>query len=259
MAGVQRALGAAAGLAGLGLCWSWAHRSLGPFVLPSPTEAALRLAALAGSGEAQAAALSTAVQALSGWLLACLSGFAAAGVAAAMRPVESAGRTLSTVLLGVPPVAWLVLALLWFGPNGAAPAFTVAVAIAPVIFLAALQGLEARDPLLDEMASLFGARPWQRATDIVAPQLLDHLLPAMATALGFAWKVCVMAEVMGSGTGIGGRLATARAHLDLPEAMAWILLVVGLVLGCDLLIVAPLRGWLRRSRAPVTPGAPLHA
>jgi NitT/TauT family transport system permease protein len=60
---------------------------------------------------------------------------------------------------------------------------------------------------------------------------------------------------MSSGTGIGGRLATARAHLDLPETMAWVLLVTLVVLACDLALLAPLRQWLTAARAPLSRAA----
>jgi NitT/TauT family transport system permease protein len=236
------------GLVALWLAWAWCHAALGPFVLPRPEEAARELLRLFASGEAVAALTASGIQALDGWLIGCLLGFVLALVGASSRPAETALRPVATVLLGVPPVAWLVLALLWFGPSGAAPAFTVTVAIFPVVFVAALQGLQSRDPALDEMARLFRAPPLQRFTDVLLPQLLAHLLPAAATALGFAWKVCIMAEVMGSGTGIGGRLATARAYLDLPQAMAWILLIMLLVLACDLALIAPVRCWLALRR-----------
>ena len=108
--------------------------------------------------------------------------------------------------MGVPPIAWIVLALLWFGPDGPGAAFTVAVSILPLVFVAVLQGMNTRAAALDEMALLFRAPPLQRFTDLLFPQLLAQLLPAAASALGYAWKVCVMSEVMGSGTGIGGRL-----------------------------------------------------
>jgi NitT/TauT family transport system permease protein len=249
-----------AGLALLWFAWGWGAQAFGPFVLPRPAEAAKRLLELFGSGDATKALLATGAQALAGWLVACLVGLALALLAAASGAAEAALRPIATVLLGVPPVAWLVLALLWLGPSGGAPAFTTAVAIFPVVFVAALQGFASRDPQLDEMADVFCAPPLQRFTDVALPQLLVHLLPAMATALGLAWKVCVMSEVMSSGTGIGGRLATARAHLDLPETMAWIMLVMALVLVCDIALVAPLRGRLARQRGEaVSQGAPAHA
>jgi len=243
-------------LAGIGALlglWGWGAAAYGPFILPRPGEAFGQLFNLFVSGEAQKALVSTSQQALGGWLIGGLCGFALALGGAFAAGLRLVLQPIAKVLLGVPPVAWVVLAVLWFGPSGFSTGFTVAVAILPVIFIAALQGLESRDASLDEMAQSFGATPAQKFTDILAPQLLAHLLPAIVTALGFAFKVCVMAEVMVSGEGIGGRLSMARAHLDLPEAFAWIILIVLLVLVFDLALIAPLRqilaGWRPAQRA----------
>ena len=225
----------------------------GPFILPRPSEAADALLRLTRSGEVASALKTTAIQSLLGWLAGCLFGAALALLASSSERIRHALGPVATGFLGIPPVAWLVLAFLWFGSSGFMPGFTVAVTIFPVVFLAALQGLDARDPSLAEMAALYHASRTLTFTDIDLPQILDHLLPAAATALGLAWKVCVMSEVIGSGTGIGGRLATARAHLDLPETMAWIVLITLLVLFCDMALIAPLRSWVaaRRDTTPM--------
>ncbi|MFL9829009.1 ABC transporter permease subunit, partial [Rhodoplanes sp. SY1] len=115
----------------------------------------------------------------------------------------------------------------------------------------AAQGVAARDRKLSEMAQVYGAPPLLRLRALLLPQLLDHLLPALATALAFAWKVAVMAEVLGGGVGIGGRIADARAHLDLAETMAWILLAIALLLACDAVLLAPVRRRLAGRRPAV--------
>ena len=46
----------------------------------------------------------------------------------------------------------------------------------------------------------------------------------------------------------GGAFATARAHLDLAEAMAWIWLVILFLLVTDGLLLGPLRRWIRGNR-----------
>ncbi len=231
------------GLAGLVGAWALGHAVYGPFVLPRPEQALLTLLRLFASGAAQTALIATGAQALSGWLVGCAIGFALAVAAGLWLPVALAAPPVAIVLMGVPPIAWIVLALLWFGPDGPGAGFTVAISILPLVFVAVLQGMNARAAAFDEMAVLFRAPPLQRFSDILFPQLLAQLLPAAASALGYAWKICVMSEVLGSGSGIGGRLAAARANLDLTETMAWILLIVMLALVCDLALVAPFRRW----------------
>ena len=244
-----RAVSSVSGLAALVGVWAALHAAYGPLVLPRPDLAVRELLRLFLSGEAQLALKATLLHSLAGWASGSVLGLLLALLGGFWRPAGLALRPVATVLLGTPPIAWLVLAALWFGANGFDAGFTVAVVILPIVFVAALQGLDARDPDLDEMSAGFSAPAWLEMTEILAPQMLSHLLPAAATALGMALKVCVMSEVMASGAGIGGRLAAARSNLDLTETLAWILLVVALVLGLDLLMVAPFRRSFRIARA----------
>ena len=243
---MRRAVWSALGVALVIVAWGCAARVYGPLVLPSPLAAARELVRLTAEGTAGRALTATAVQALGGFGLGSLVGLLAGFLAAAVEPAALTLSPIATLLIGVPPVAWLILALLWFGPDGWAPAFTVAVTVAPLAFGGALHGLISRDAALDELSRAFRAPLKQRLTDILAPQLAAHLAPALASALGFSWKVCVMAEVMASGSGIGGELALARAHLDLDRAMAWVLMILLLVLAGDAALIAPLRRWARR-------------
>lgn len=241
MSAARRALWSVSGLFALLLAWGAGHAAYGPFVLPRPDEAFAALVGLVRSGAAGVAILATAGQALLGWAIGLAVGLAVAFPAGFVEPFRLAARPVSTLLIGMPPVAWIVLALIWFGPGGGADSFTVSVTVAPILFGAALQGLASRDPELDEMAAQFRAPRLMRLTDVIAPQLLAHLAPAAAAALGFSWKVCVMAEVIASGAGIGGQLALARAHLDLPGTFAWLLIIVALALASDAFLLWPLR------------------
>lgn len=240
----------AVGLASLALGWSVLNRAYGPFVLPSLTDTAMALARILASGEALPAVGTTVVHAVGGGLAGAAAGILIGVAGGRMRPLGAAIAPVATVVLGIPPIAWVVLSLLWFGPGGLGPLFTVAITTMPIVFAATLQGMRARDPHLVEMAKVFRLPVRSRLLKIMMPELATILAPALASAFAIAWKVALTAEVLGDGSGAGGRFATARAHLDLAEAMAWILLVVGFVLASDLLLLGRLRRWMARSRAP---------
>ncbi|MFG1478111.1 ABC transporter permease subunit [Xanthobacter sp. V4C-4] len=234
----------ALGVALLLAAWQWGFQAFGPFVLPSLPDTARAIWRLFATGQALPALAATAGHALGGFAAGGAAGLAAGLAGGLVLPVGAAMAPVLIMILGTPPIAWVVLALLWFGPGGGAPAFTVAVTAAPIVFLAALQGVRSRDPRLDEMARIYRAPPWQRASDLILPALADHLVPAFATALAFSFKVAVMAEVLSGASGVGGGIATARAYLDLAETMAWIVLVVAFLLAADAVLLAPLRGWV---------------
>ncbi len=232
---------AAAGLLLLIALWQAGHESYGSFILPSPSETFAALGRLAEDGRGLPAAATTGGRALAGFLLSAAFG-TAIGIAVGRSPAAlRAVRPVVTVLLGVPPIAWIVLALLWFGSGGKAPVFTVVVTSFPIAFAGAVEGARTLDRGLEDMARSFGTPLVMRLWDIHLPHVLSYLFPAWVTALGTAWKVTVMAELLGASDGIGAGLAKSRVNLDTAEAMAWTLAVVGTLLAVEYLVLHPLQ------------------
>ncbi len=238
----------AAGLFCLAAAWQAGHEFYGSFVLPSPLETLKALASLVREPAFAKAAWETAERSLAGFLLAVGIGTTAGAVAgysfAAMRLM----RPIVTVILGVPPIAWIVLALIWFGSTGGSAVMTVVVAALPISFAGGLEGVATRDRALDDMARSFGAGIGMRFRTVTAPHLVSYLFPAWTTTAGTAWKVTVMAELLSNAGGIGGELATARALFDIPRVMALIVAVVAFALATEYGLLHPLRDRLERWR-----------
>ena len=226
----------------LAASWSWIHAAFGKFVLPSLGETAAALVRVLSNGATEAVGM-TLFHAAGGALAATVIGFILGLFSGFVRPVGSMLHPVLTAILGIPPVAWVVLAMLWFGPGGFSPLFTVMMATMPIVFVATTHGVRARDANLQEMAQVFRLPPQTRFFRILLPGLLVYVAPALSTVFALSWKVALTAELLGDGTGIGGRFATARAFLDLPEAMAWIVLVVVFVLVTDGILLGGLRRW----------------
>lgn len=230
------------GLLLLAVGWSWVHTAYGAFVLPSLSETLDALKRIL-AGDADEALGITLIHAAGGALTAVMIGFVLGLCGGFVRPVGSMLYPAITAILSVPPVAWVVLALLWFGPGLFGPLFTVMLATMPIVFIATVHGVRMRDPQLREMAHVFALSRRTRFFKILLPGLVVHIAPALSTVLALSWKVALTAELLGDGTGIGGRFATARAFLDLPEAMAWIVLLAIFVLTTDGLLLGLLRRW----------------
>ena len=244
------------GLAGLALfaaLWQAGHERYGDFILPAPLATLAAGATLAADPAAWRLAGTTTVRAVEGFVLAglvgAIGGLAAGYSAATMR----LARPILTVLLGVPPIAWIVLAMIWFGSTDGTVIMTVVVAATPVVFIGVAEGTVTRDRGLDDMARAFGAGPLARLTTLGLRHVAAFLFPALTVALGSAFKVSVMAELLANIGGIGGALATARANLDVAEALAWVLIaVVGLIL-VEYALVHPVRSEFDRWRDAARP------
>jgi NitT/TauT family transport system permease protein len=241
--------GAIASLMLLLAAWEAGSAVYGPLILPDPGTTFATLGGLITSGAAWPELAATARRALAGLALAVAAGSALGMLAGVSMTASMMSRPLVTVLLGTPPIAWLVLAMLWFGASDGTPVFTVFIACFPVVFVAALQGTRTLDGHLREMATVFRL-PWRmRLTDVVLPHVVSYLFPAWITALGTSWKVVVMAELLASADGVGAALAVTRSQLDTASTLAWITAVVALLLAVEYLLLEPIKRELERWRS----------
>lgn len=245
-----------AGLAGLCLLaalWQAGHEAYGPFILSSPLATLSEIGALAADPDAWAIALLTLQRAVTGFALVSLAGVVL-GVTAGYSPATMRiSIPLITVLLGVPPIAWIVLAMIWFGGSDATVRTVIVVAALPVVFLGAARGIATRDRGLDRMAEAFGAGPVTRFLTVGLRQTTTTLFPALALALGTAFKVAVMAELLANAGGIGGALADARINIDIAQALAWVVIAVALLLIVEYTLVQPVKGEIERWRHAAQP------
>lgn len=240
--------GAAASLLLFVALWQLGAQYYGALILPEPRATFATLGQLLASGAAWPELLLTARRALLGLLLAIGVGSSLGLLAGLSMTAAMMARPWVTLLLGMPPIAWLVLAMLWFGTGDGTPVFTVFVACLPVVFIGALQGTRTLDLHLKDMARAYRL-PWHmRLFDLYLPHVLAYLFPAWITALGSSWKVAVMAELLATSDGIGAALAVSRSHLDMDASLAWISLVVASLLLLEYGLLEPIKRELERWR-----------
>lgn len=228
--------------------WELISLTYGPLILPDPGAAFGRLLTLFEKGSAWAELAVTARRAMSGLALSIVIGSVLGLLAGLSMTASMMARPVVTVLLGTPPIAWLVLAMIWFGANDGTSIFTVLVACFPVIFSGALQGTRTLDHHLKDMANVFRL-PWHmRLTDLYLPHVASYLFPAWINALGNSWRVVVMAELLSSADGIGAALAVSRSQLDMETTLAWIAAVVLALLAVEYLLLEPVKREVERWR-----------
>lgn len=242
-----------AALAVLAALWQVGHEIYGNFILSAPLATLQEMGRLGTDPEAWALALLTTQRAVTGFAMVAVTG-SVLGIAAGYSPATMRLlRPLITVLLGVPPIAWIVLAMIWFGGSDATVRTVILISALPVVFVGASEGITLRDPGLDMMARSFGAGPLARFRTVGLRQALALLFPALALALGTAFKVAVMAELLANAGGIGGALATARMNLDITQALAWVLIAVAALIAVEYGLIQPLRGEVERWRRAAQP------
>ncbi len=221
--------------------WQWGSLHYGSFLLPGPGDALASVVQFWQQGELWPAVWATTWRAMAGFSLAAISGLILGLLAGLSHTLGRALEPVSTVLLGIPPIAWIVLAILWFGSGSMASVYTVAATTLPITFAGAQIGARTLDVRLQEMADVYQVPFWMRLWDFYLPHIVSYVFPALIAALGIAWKVTVMAELFATENGVGAGLAMARVNLDTAGAMAWILVVVVLLIIAEHGLLRPLQ------------------
>ncbi|MGK7945521.1 MAG: ABC transporter permease [Microcystaceae cyanobacterium] len=228
----------------LGL-WQWGAMRYGSVVLPSPSETWAACHNLAITGKLKDELLITSFHLMSALTLAITLGIILGMIAGLQSGFERAMSPIISAFQGVPPIGWIVLALLWFGTGNGTPIFTITVTILPILFFNTIEGIRTFPTSLLEMAHLFRTPRRILLSDLYFPHLLTYLFPALLSALGLGWRVAVMAELLSSEKGIGAALNLARINLATDEVMAWIILVVISIWISEYFFLRPLHRWLQ--------------
>lgn len=220
--------------------WEAAAERMIALVLPAPRAVLADMVVLLASREAWTSVGLTCQRALGGFALGAAIGLTIGVAAGLSRAIDKVTDPIVSLVMAMPPIAWVVLALIWFGITDIAAVFTTAISAAPVLAVAARGGLLARDGGLDRMAELFGAPRIVRLFDVWVPQMVSHVTPAAITALAIAVKVTVMIELLALAEGVGASLARSRVDLESTRAFAWIAVTLALVYGTERGILRPL-------------------
>jgi NitT/TauT family transport system permease protein len=141
------------------------------------------------------------------------------------------------VLRPISPIAWIPLAILWFGVSDASPVFLIFLASVFPITVSATAAVQNLQPVYLRAAKNFGLSRGQLFARVILPATLPQILTGIRIALGVAWLVVVAAEMIAVNSGLGYLIIDARnagKRYDLVVAGMLVIGLIGLVL--DLLI-----------------------
>lgn len=236
-----------AGLLVVLILWGVLSRKYPPLVLPSPGETFQALRVLWNSGRLGQSTLITLKRTAAGYSLAVITGLLFALLLRSNRYCQYLFRPMVTVIQTIPPVIWLVFAVIWFGiADDLTPVFLIFIVTFPVIFINIYTGLDSIDLRLVEMARVYRSSSTRIIFKIYFPALIPHLVSAVSIGLSFAWKSTIFAEFIGSSSGIGFDLSMANSNLETEKLFAWALLLVVMMLVFEYGILQPLKRYVTR-------------
>lgn len=153
-----------------------------------------------------------------------------------MGRVEGAYITLNPVfqiLRPISPIAWIPLAILWFGVGNASPIFLIFIASVFPLIVQAAAGVHTIEKRYLNAAENFGVSRYKLFRQVIIPAVLPDLIVGTRISLGVAWLVVVAAEMIALRSGLGYLIMDSRNagnRYDLVIAAMIIIGVIGLLL-----------------------------
>lgn len=197
-------------------------------VMSTPPEVVIAFVRSAVGGTLWADVVASLLRALGGWAAALVL---AAPLGIAMARVATFRRVLGpvmNVLRPISPVAWIPVAILWFGIGYGSKAFIVGIISFFVILANAFHAAAAIDPLLLKAARTFTRSRLRTALHVVLPASLHGVVNGAQFALSSAWGGVIIAEYTGANSGVGYRMLHA-ANLFLPAQVMASMVTVAIV------------------------------
>jgi NitT/TauT family transport system permease protein len=213
--------------------WHYAVVLSGSKVFPAPTDVVKGIRELARKGVLAAYILDSLRRVFVGFGMAALLGIpigltlgwypAAANV---VNPVIQMARPIS-------PLAWIPLAILWFGVGDAASMYLIFLGSFFPIVVASMNGVRNVPSVFRRAGRNFGLRPAGLLAKVVFPAALPQIIMGLRIALGIAWLVVVAAEMIAVDSGLGYLVIDARnsgKRYDLVVAAMLMIGTIGLAL-----------------------------
>ena len=172
-----------------------------------------------------------------GYLSAVLLGVPAGLALGWWSSLARAANPLIQMLRPISPLAWMPLAVIWFGVSNLAPIFLIFLASFFPIVVATMNGVRNVPPVYVQAGRNFGLSTRALLVRVVFPAVLPRILVGLRIAFGVAWLVLVAAEMIAVDSGLGYLIIDARNAGKRYDLVVGGMLLIGLIgLALDALI-----------------------
>ncbi len=137
-------------------------------------------------------------------------------------------------LRAVPGIAWLPLALVWFGIGLKTTVFLVAQAAFFPIYLGAAAGARQVNPLFLRAGAMLGLGRARLVCTVLVPAAMPHLVTGLRLGLGIAFAYLVLGELTGVPDGLGAVIMDARLLGRVDIIIMGIIIIAAIGRLCDL-------------------------
>jgi len=113
----------------------------------------------------------------------------------------------------IPPAAFIPVVIIWAGIGEVQKIVILALGITPYLILViANLVMQTKESLIDS-ARMLGATRFQLVRHVIIPDMLPHCWDLLRITFGSAWTLVIIAEIVGSNSGLGHLMVESGRYL----------------------------------------------
>ena len=197
-------------------------------LLPMPTDVLTAFIQMASSGVLLVDSIASVKRVLIGFVIASFLGIVAGMLLASFNRAANYLTPLIELLRPIPPIAWIPIAILWFGIGDNPAFFLVALGAFFPVFSNTYEGVKNIQKTHIHAAKSLRANKMMMLFDVLLPAALPSILIGLHIGLGFAWMVVITAEMVGAASGLGYMIQLNRIMLQTQFVIVG-MIVIGLI------------------------------
>jgi NitT/TauT family transport system permease protein len=136
---------------------------------------------------------------------------------------------LFQILRPISPIAWIPIAILWFGVGNASPIYLIFIASVFPMIVQTTVGVHTIEKRYLRAAENFGVPRKKLFTQVVFPATLPEIIVGMRIGLGVAWLVVVAAEMIALRSGLGYMIMDSRNAGNRYDLVIAGMIIIGLI------------------------------
>ncbi len=210
-------------------------------LLPTPKATVSAFLNMLSNAQFYLSVLLSLLRIISGYILGVLTGFTGAVLSYKFAFFKSVFSPALKVIKAVPVASFIILALVWF-KGSTLPVFISFLMVLPMVWDSVENGLKNINNRYLEVAKIYKIKPLKVFFKIKLPFIFPSFISTALTALGFAWKSGIAAEVIcRTEISLGNMLQTSKLYLEIPQVFAVTATVALLSLLLELIVKRLLR------------------
>ncbi len=136
---------------------------------------------------------------------------------------------LFQILRPISPIAWIPLAILWFGVGNASPIYLIFISSVFPMIVQTTAGVHTIERRYLRAAQNFGVSRYTLFRQVVIPAVLPQIIVGMRIGLGVAWLVVVAAEMIALRSGLGYLIIDSRNAGNRYDLVIAGMIIIGLI------------------------------